>query len=135
MKSRCLKKNNKDYKNYGGRGIKICERWLTSFDNFITDMGERPHGRQIERINNDRDYEPSNCRWATKIEQNRNTRATERQAERRAQLLSLLNDEWRRPRELVTNPAEYKAAFYQLTDMFLIERCRDGRQFMYRLLQ
>ncbi len=66
MKSRCYNKNNLDYHRYGGRGIKICDRWLHSFDNFIADMGCKPfEGLEIDRTNNDGNYEPSNCRWVT----------------------------------------------------------------------
>lgn len=70
MKARCLDLSNKDY---GGRGIKICDRWL-EFENFLADMGEKPDGLSIDRINNDGNYEPSNCRWATTHEQAHNKR-------------------------------------------------------------
>jgi len=73
MKSRCLNKNYFYYKNHGGRGIRICERWM-KFENFYADMGERPNGRTLDRINNDGNYEPENCRWATAKEQHRNKR-------------------------------------------------------------
>lgn len=77
MKARCRNKNHKDYAYYGGRGIKVCKRWM-DFRNFIKDMGDRPLGLTIERINNDSGYKPSNCRWATRAEQNRNKRPQKR---------------------------------------------------------
>jgi hypothetical protein len=74
MKQRCYNPNSYSYKNYGGRGIKVCDRWFNSFSSFIEDMGSRPKGLSLERKDNDGNYEPNNCKWATKNEQLKNRR-------------------------------------------------------------
>lgn len=73
MRQRCLNPRNKDYQWYGGSGISICKRW-EKFENFVTDMGLRPEGGTLERINGNKNYTPSNCRWASIQEQQRNRR-------------------------------------------------------------
>jgi len=79
MKQRCANRNHKHWQRYGGRGIKVCERWLKSYSLFLQDMGRRPgHEYSIERIDNDGNYEPGNCKWATAKQQQRNRRDTRR---------------------------------------------------------
>lgn len=75
MKDRCTNLNNKYYANYGGRGIKVCKEWQDSFTVFYKDVGNRPSSiHSLDRINNDGNYEPSNCKWSTKREQVLNRR-------------------------------------------------------------
>jgi hypothetical protein len=73
MKDRCSRPRHISYAYYGGRGIKVCERWQ-KFRNFLADMGERPPGTQLDRLNSDGDYEPGNCRWVTAKQNSRNRR-------------------------------------------------------------
>lgn len=72
MKDRCNNPNRKDYHRYGGRGIGVCERWL-SFENFLADMGEPPEGKTLDRLDNDKGYSPDNCAWRSRKEQVHNS--------------------------------------------------------------
>lgn len=86
-KQRCLNLANQKYPDYGGRGIRICDRWRDSFKAFLEDMGERPDGRTLDRIDNDGNYEPGNCRWATTKQQGYNRRHPGQKHKKDADLL------------------------------------------------
>lgn len=77
IKDRCGNKNNKAYKDYGGRGVTVCNEWINDFNVFYLDMGNKPSlGHSIERINNEKGYYKENCKWATRLEQSRNKRVS-----------------------------------------------------------
>jgi hypothetical protein len=73
MIRRCNNKKSEKYPRWGGRGISVCKRWFESFENFVSDMGEKPDGLSLDRIDNDGNYEPGNCRWSTQKEQIHNS--------------------------------------------------------------
>jgi len=76
MRYRCTNRNHKYYADYGGRGITVCDEWLHSFENFYRDMGDKPKGLSLDRIDNDKGYCKENCRWSTAKEQTNNKRNT-----------------------------------------------------------
>jgi hypothetical protein len=91
MRYRCCNPTNPDYHRYGGRGIAVCGRWQASYADFLADMGRKPPGHSLDRIDNDGPYSPDNCRWASPKEQSRNRRCTQRLTVK-GETLSL--DEW-----------------------------------------
>lgn len=122
MRHRCTNPSSKDFHNYGGRGISISQRW-DDFPNFLADMGECPEGMTLERIKNDGNYEVSNCRWSTKIEQARNRRTnhlltyngeslcvvqwSERTGVTASTIMARLAIGWSVERTLTTRPRKY----------------------------
>ena len=91
MMSRCTNQAHPRWADWGGRGITVCESWR-DFASFLADMGERPAGTTLDRIDNDGDYVPTNCRWATAVEQNRNKRSTKLTRAKVLEIRDLLAD-------------------------------------------
>lgn len=94
MRDRCANPNHRAFHNYGGRGIKVCERW-SDFILFAEDMGPHPgKGWSLDRIDNSGDYDPGNCRWATSAEQQRNRRTNKLKAEDAQKIRAMCADGW-----------------------------------------
>ena len=115
IKARCYNKNNLSYDRYGGRGIKMCDRWLNSFELFVSDIGERPSIKHsIDRIDNNGNYEPSNCRWATAGIQKRNQKCG---------VLLEYNG-------IIKNQTDW-ALFFKVKDSVISGHLKRGRTFSY----
>lgn len=124
MKNRCLKKDNKDYERYGARGISICKDWL-KFENFVYDMGERPAGLQLDRINNNGNYEKNNCRWVTPKE-NCNNRRSSRFIEYNGEIKTII--QWAKEFNICSKVLMYRLkANWPLEKVFNIKPDRSNR--------
>lgn len=125
---RCYNVDHASYPNYGGRGIKVCDRWKNSFENFIADKGERPEGYSLDRIDNDGNYEPSNCRWSTRLEQANNKR-NNRFIEINGKTLTVAqwSDETGIPRSTISRRLnEMNMPPEQALDLYNIEKNQNG---------
>ena len=118
MKMRSQNPNHKDYKYYGARGIRVCERWQ-DFVNFLEDMGEKPDGLTLDRINNDGDYELGNCRWTTRKEQVHNRR------DHKTQYLFIAMDE---QGTMIASNNQHEFARRHELNRSHITSCLNGRQ-------
>ena len=121
MKARCQNPNRSDYERYGGRDIKVCERWQ-DFANFLADMGEKPEGLTLDRIDNDGNYEPGNCRWATPKEQIQNRREIK---DRKNQYLFIAISEHG---TMIASNNQHEFARQYGLDQCSINHCLNGKQ-------
>ena len=125
MKARCSNPNDSRFKDYGGRGIKVCSRWLESFQNFYKDMGDKPEGKSLDRMDNDKGYNSDNCRWATPKEQTNNMRNNIFLTYRG---LTLSLREWSKKSGI-----KYQTLFYRLRKGWKVERILINKTFVGNL--
>lgn len=114
MKARCINPSRKDWGNYGGRGISVCKEWADSFEVFLSDMGDKPLGFSLDRINVDGDYTPSNCQWASATQQANNTRAN--------RLISIDGMTQTLAQACLSRSLNYKTVHKRLRDGWTIEK-------------
>jgi uncharacterized protein YggL (DUF469 family) len=117
MKARCLNPNNPNYADYGGRGIQICNQWISNFNQFVVDMGEKPVGYSIDRIDNNGNYNPQNCKWSSKKEQQRNRRVTKHiTIEGVTYFVCELAEKYKFKYDTIVNRAKTAKSFNELVD-------------------
>ena len=122
MKARCLNPNKDNYEHYGGRGIKICDRWLDSdngYRNFLDDMGYRPEGMTLDRIDVNGNYEPDNCRWSTNSEQVRNQR-------RYSHIERYTNEQWG---DILKDYLDNNLSFYEVSKKYEVSNNEIAKKF------
>lgn len=124
MKDRCYNSKHSAFRNYGGKGIKICERWKTDFSAFLADMGPRPAGKTLDRIDAGQHYSPENCRWATALEQARNLPHTQL-IEHEGKMISV--SEFARANGVKQPDVHYRMTRYGLSAKEAVEAIRSLR--------
>ena len=130
MRQRCSNPNSSHYALYGGRGIVVCARWQNSFAAFLKDMGERPEGMTLDRVENDGNYEPDNCRWATPTEQILNRRKNKNNTSGHVGVYLRKSGKW--SAEIWSNYKKVYLGLYANLDDAISARARGEQKYHHR---